>query len=295
VLHGLMVVNAFLKTNKFDDIYHTLSVAAEKEEIHLDVLTNAEVTAQLCTGVFSAEAFDFCLFWDKDVQLAMLLEQEGMRLFNSADAIRKCDDKALTWLSLRGDSSIRMPETILAPKTFSNIGYPHMDFLESIADTFGFPVVVKECFGSFGQQVYLAENMEELRALTKQHQGTPLLFQKPVAESMGRDVRINVVGERIVASILRHSNNGDFRSNLTLGGSMEPYTPTEAEAQLALGTVKRLGLDYAGVDVLFGQEGPILCEVNSNAHFKTTLECTGVNMADDIMRHIKTSIKREKK
>ena len=47
-----------------------------------------------------------------------------------------------------------------------------------------------------------------------------------------------------------------------------------------------LGLDFAGVDVLFGRDGPLLCEVNSNAHFKTTLECTGVNMAVEIMRHI---------
>ena len=46
------------------------------------------------------------------------------------------------------------------------------------------------------------------------------------------------------------------------------------------------GLDFAGVDVLFGRDGPLLCEVNSNAHFKTTLECTGVNMAVEIMRHI---------
>ena len=293
MLHGLMVVNAFLKTNKFDDIYHTLRSAAEKENIRLEVLTNAEVVSQICCGSFSVNDFDFCLFWDKDVQLAQQLEQDGLRLFNCASAIRKCDDKALTWLSLRKNPEITLPETVLAPKTFSNIGYPNVDFLEAIAERFGFPVIVKECFGSFGQQVYLANDMEELESLTKKLQGVPILFQKPVLESMGRDVRINVVGDKVEASILRHSDNGDFRSNLTLGGSMENYTPTEAEAKLALSAVKALGLDFAGVDVLFGKEGPVLCEVNSNAHFKTTLECTGINMAEKIMHHINACMERD--
>ena len=67
---------------------------------------------------------------------------------------------------------------------------------------------------------------------------------------------------------------------------MENYTPTEAECALAIRATELLGLDFAGVDVLFGKDGPILCEVNSNAHFKTTLECTGVNMAVEIMRYI---------
>jgi len=90
----------------------------------------------------------------------------------------------------------------------------------------------------------------------------------------------------VAASILRHSTNGDFRSNLTLGGGMGNYYPTPDEANLALRAVKELGLTFAGVDVLFGADGPLLCEVNSNAHFKTTLECTGVNMATELLSEI---------
>ena len=84
----------------------------------------------------------------------------------------------------------------------------------------------------------------------------------------------------------RYSLNGDFRSNLTLGGGMEAYTPTPAEAELALSAARELGLTFAGVDVLFGKDGPLICEVNSNAHFKTTLACTGVNMATELLREI---------
>ena len=71
---------------------------------------------------------------------------------------------------------------------------------------------------------------------------------------------------------------------------MAPYTPTESERALAVRAAETLGLDFAGVDVLFGKDGPLICEVNSNAHFKTTLDCTGVNMADAIMRDIKRKL-----
>ena len=96
----------------------------------------------------------------------------------------------------------------------------------------------------------------------------------------------------MVAAILRQSTDGDFRSNLTRGGSMSPYTPSKEEAELARRATQALGLDFAGVDVLFGKDGPLICEVNSNAHFKTTLECTGVNMADAIMAHIRGRLGR---
>lgn len=285
MLKGLMVVNAFLRTTKFDDLYHTLLASSAGVGMALDVATNAELCCVVNKPDFDASAYDFVLFWDKDVQLAMQLEARGMRVFNSAQSILWCDDKALTYLKLK-EAGIPTAPTILAPKTFPGIGYTDLTFLEQAADQLGFPMVVKECFGSFGQQVYLVHTMEELREKVTAMAGTPLLFQKLIAESYGRDVRVNVVGGRVAASMLRMSTDGDFRSNLTRGGAMEKWQATPEQEAAALAAVKALELDFAGVDVMFGNDGPIICEVNSNAHFKTTLECTGVNMADEIMRYI---------
>ncbi|MBQ7867154.1 MAG: RimK family alpha-L-glutamate ligase [Clostridia bacterium] len=282
---GLMVVNAFLRTTKFDDIYHTLLEAARPEGILLDVMTNAELSPVVDSFLFDPALYDFVLFWDKDVQLAMQLEQRGLRVFNSAQSILRCDDKALTYLTLK-QAGLPMPRTILAPKTFTNIGYPQLSFLDDVAKQLGWPVVVKECFGSFGQQVYLCRTMDELQQTVADHAGTPLLFQQLISESFGHDVRVNVVGGKVVASMHRRSTDGDFRSNLTRGGAMEPWTATPEQAGVAIRAVEALGLDFAGVDVLFGKDGPLICEVNSNAHFKTTLECTGVNMAAEIMKYI---------
>ena len=285
MFNGLMVVNAFLRTTKFDDLYHTLLSSARKAGMALDVATNAELCSIVDTSSFHPSAYDFVLFWDKDVQLAMQLEALGMRVFNSAQSILWCDDKALTYLRLKA-AGVPTPRTILAPKTFPNIGYTDLSFLTNIADELGFPMVLKECFGSFGQQVYLIRSIDELREKVQSMAGTPLLFQELITESYGRDVRVNIVGGRVAASMLRMSTDGDFRSNLTRGGSMEPWEATPEQEAAALAAVKALKLDFAGVDVMFGKDGPIICEVNSNAHFKTTLQCTGVNMADEIMAYI---------
>ncbi|NLO85907.1 MAG: RimK family alpha-L-glutamate ligase [Clostridiales bacterium] len=284
-MRGLMVVNAFLRTTKFDDIYHTLLSAAHECGMDLQVMTNSELSPIVGSSAFRHTDYDFVLFWDKDIKLAMQLEALGLRLFNSADSIFRCDDKSLTYLALK-HIGIPMPETIIAPMTFPNIGYTDLSFVRKIADTLGFPIVLKECFGSFGQQVYLYHDLPSLQDKVKSLGGTPLLFQKLVEESYGRDARLNVVGDKVVASMLRKSSDGDFRSNLTRGGTMAPYTPTEQEADLAVKSAQTLGLDFAGVDMLFGKDGPIVCEINSNAHFKTTLECTGINIAAEIMRHI---------
>lgn len=287
MLHGLLVVNAFLKAPKFDAIYQALLDSARDAGIRLSVTTNASLSTR--SPEFDAELPDFVLFWDKDIKIAKLLEQQGIPVFNSSDSIGLCDDKSLTYLALRR-IGLPMPQTVILPKTFPNVGYTNTEFLNEAAALLGFPLVLKECFGSFGQQVYLFDDLEKLREKVISLTGTPMLVQSMVMNSFGRDIRVNVVGGRIVACILRQNRSGDFRSNLTLGGSMEPYTPSAEEANLALDAVKELGLAFAGVDVLFGDGGPLLCEVNSNAHFKTTLECTGVNMADAIFQEIRRRI-----
>jgi RimK family alpha-L-glutamate ligase len=283
--HGLLVVNAFLKLPKFDEIYQTLLDAAKTHGISLSLQTNAYLATHINSPEFLSELPDFVLYWDKDVKIAKLVEQLQVPVFNSSESIELCDDKSLTYLALKR-AGVPMPKTIILPKTFPNIGYTSTAFLDEAAGDLGFPLVLKECFGSFGQQVYRFDDLESLRMKVVTLAGTPMLLQEMIRHSYGRDTRINVVGGKVVASILRENRSGDFRSNITLGGSMEPYTPSDAEADLALKAVKELGLTFAGVDVLFGDNGPLLCEVNSNAHFKTTLECTGVNMADAILEEI---------
>ena len=117
-----------------------------------------------------------------------------------------------------------------------------------------------------------------------------MIFQKYIRTSTGRDVRINMVGEEPVAAMLR-CNPGDFRANVTNGGSMRPYTPTPEQIALAQKACRMLKLDFAGVDLLFGEdERPVLCEVNSNAHVKNIFDCTGIDVGESIFAHIRSRL-----
>ncbi|HWT76511.1 MAG TPA: RimK family alpha-L-glutamate ligase, partial [Mobilitalea sp.] len=231
MITGILVVNEFLHLNKFNEIHRWLLDAAKRQNIELQLKTNAELIMDI-TGADHPDKFaDFILFWDKDVKLAYYLEQLGYPVYNSSKAIGICDDKSLTHLTLM-NQGIPMPRTIVAPKTFDNIGYTNYHFLQNIADRIGFPMVVKECFGSFGQQVYLVHNYEELQSQVKQCGMKPLIFQEFVKTSYGRDIRLQVVGKQVIASMYRYSEDHDFRANLSIGGKMKQYQPTQIQCEL---------------------------------------------------------------
>lgn len=221
--------------------------------------------------------YDCCVYLDKDKYLSRMLELRGIRLFNSARAVQTCDDKMETYLALSG-SGLRVPKTIPAPLSYTPNAPLSAALIERIEGELTYPVVVKECYGSLGKGVYLARGREELVAIATRLKEKPHLFQEYIAESAGRDLRVIVVGGRALLAMKRTSE-GDFRSNAALGGKGEPYEANREQIAYAERAAIRLNLDFCGVDLLFGREGPVLCEVNSNAFFRTAEAVTGVNVA----------------
>ena len=266
-MKGILVVNHFLNNEKFNELHSVLISSAKKAGIELDIKTNLELETE------KAEC-DFVLFWDKDVNLARALENSGMRVFNSSSAIELCDDKAKTYLAL--DGVVAQPETIIAPLSFFDCDY--RTFAEKAVERLGLPVVFKECFGSFGEQVYLCNSVDEvLSHITSK----PFLLQKYI-EANGTDVRIEVIGGECVGAVKR-VNEHDFRSNITNGGRAFAYQPTEKEKALAIKACKVLGLDFGGVDIINSE---FVCEVNSNAHIVNLKNATGIDSAKMIFKYI---------
>lgn len=281
-MKGWLVVNAFVEWKKFAELYDFFEKSAEKLNISLEVIPTDRLIATI-EGDYLRERPDFVIFWDKDVYLAERLEKMGLRLFNSAKSIELCDNKIKTAIGLSG--RVPTPETIPVPKTFEGVGYNKFDFLYEAEKLLGYPMVIKEAYGSFGAQVYLAENDDEAKRIFAAIGHKDCLMQKFIAVSRGKDVRINVVGGSVVAAMLRVNEN-DFRSNITGGAKAKPYVPTKEQAEIAVKAARALGLDFAGVDVLFGEKGSLVCEVNSNPHFKSTFDVTGVDMSKLILEYI---------
>lgn len=264
---GFLVVNHFLKGEKYDILHKYLVSSAENFGIELFVKTNQEM-------IFEENYADFVLFWDKDINLAKKLENRGIPIFNSSKAIELCDDKAKTYLEL--ENIVPQPKTIIAPLSFFDVDYS--EFIENAVNSLGLPVVYKERFGSFGEQVHLCNSIDEIKSHIN---GKPFLLQEYI-EANGTDVRIEVVDGKCVAAMKRVNEN-DFRSNITNGGTAYNYTPTETEKELALKACKALGLDFGGVDIM---NGNIVCEVNSNAHIINLKSVTNIDLAPIIFESI---------
>ena len=280
-MNGTLVINHDLNGEKFRTQTALYLAAAERRGVALTVRTNAEPIDR---------GTDFVLFLSKDVRLARLLEQDGCRVFNSASSVALCDDKSLTYLRLR-EEGFPMPETLLVPMSFFPFDWSESPFVETAVRTLGFPMVVKEACGSFGQQVWLVRDRAELSERLNASSPRTVLLQRFVASSHGRDIRVQVVGREVVASMYRWSDT-DFRANISNGGSMKPYMPTDAQKALAIRACDALGLDFGGVDLLFGErDEPLLCEVNSNAHIRNLLDCTGIDVADHVLAHICRRVK----
>ncbi len=287
-MKATLIVNHFADGAYFKDIYELILESAQRASVSLSLHTSGELLGDMESAPTPT---DFALFWDKDIHLARRLERGGWRLFNSAHTVEVCDNKALTAEALTR-ASVPTPRTVVAPLTFYNIGYNKIDFVKNACQILGFPVVIKELYGSMGAQVYLANTLEEAIATVEQIGARPFLFQAMIRESYGRDIRVNIVGDRVLASMLREGKNGDFRSNIGNGGVGTPVSLSKKEERVALAAAKAVGADFAGVDLLFGKGGePIVCEVNSNPHFLGTLRYLGVNLADAIFEYITKKIK----
>lgn len=294
-MRGWLIVNAYVKSDKFREIFDMLVEAGKRQGCVVTIKTNEEMWRMLAESDYNLRAegkiVDFVLFWDKDIKLARALEGQGLRLFNSASSIAVCDDKAETQIALL-NKEVRMPRTFFSPKVFNVSGCPYVDYYLEIAESIGYPCIVKECFGSFGQQVYLAHDERELRERIHSIFPRNFIVQEYISTSEGRDIRVHVVGNKVVAAMCRY-NPADFRANITNGGKMKPYTVNRGEERMALAVCRELGLDFGGIDILFGEDDePVFCEANSNAHFKNLYDCTGINVADEIISYIKEEQRR---
>ena len=309
---GWLIVNEYLDTEKFLEIRKLFLSGAEKKNVKLTVYTNADFAVDLSGAVVKSRAFDegepeFIIFYDKDITLAAALEKMGYRLYNSADAIDVCDSKVKTAekiaeynLNCKDDEAkILMPKTYKVPFTYENIGikdsysFDFLDYVEkdlseaekgALSDAY--PMVIKESNSSFGMGVHLAGSREEAVKLICEYGNKECLIQEYISYSSGRDYRLQMVSDKCVCAMMR-SNENDFRANITNGGKMSEYKPTDEDLSLARNVMKCLKLDFAGIDIMHDKSGrAVFLEANSNAHFKNIYDLTGINAAEKMIEYI---------
>ena len=291
IYNGWLIVNSYYNPAKFNSLYRVLEESAEKAGLHFSKWTSEARPTVVGTPAKEPKP-SFVLFWDKDIQLAKAMELSGLRLFNSAESIALADDKMETALKLAA-AGLPIPDTIPAPTCFPGCRRNPAS-AEQAARILGWPLVIKENKGSFGAQVYLANNKDEAAKILAHIGEHDCLFQRFIKISAGRDLRVTVVGGKAICAMERQSaSSQEFRSNIGAGGTASAKALTPLEEKLAVDAANALGLDFAGVDILYGRDENerYICEVNSNPQLQSTIDTCGINPATNIMWHIRSKIK----
>jgi gamma-F420-2:alpha-L-glutamate ligase len=219
-------------------------------------------------------------------QLAVVrhFEQAGVPCINGSLPIEIVKDKLRT-------SQILSRAGIVIPNTMM-VRMPIDDGL--VESNIGFPCVVKVVTGSYGEGVYLCEKKRDYKKLMEfiDNLGNKktMIVQKYMGERIGEDLRVLVIGGKVLGAMKRTAPDGDFRANITNGGTGENYPLTEEIEFLARETARALNLDIAGVDLLFDKNGFVVCEANSNPGFSGFETYCQVDVADAITEYIKFRI-----
>lgn len=210
--------------------------------------------------------------------LAMVsqLEMAGVPVVNSSQAILDSRDKVRA-LQILGLNGVPVPRTIMSR---------NVEEIEKVLELVGGPpVIVKLIQGSQGIGVMLADTRESLKGIvdTLWGLGQDILIQEYFPEAQGRDLRVLVVGDRIIAAMQRVARPGEFRSNIHRGGEGQVVPVDEPIRDMALRAVRALKLNVAGVDIIESKTGPRVMEVNSSPGFEGLERATGLDIASGII------------
>lgn len=212
------------------------------------------------------------------------IEKFNIQVINCSDSISIVSDKLMT-------SQVLTREGIAIPKTILVNGDVDTELVEK---EIGFPCVVKATSGSKGKTVHLCSTKNEFHTLMNLLSSIALkkvlIIQEFIDAEPGSDLRVWVIGGKTVAAMKRTGSEGDFRANISQGGSAIQFEISEEVDFIARETARALGLQIAGIDLLFGKGGILVCEANSSPGFEGMDKYCGTDMAQKITDFIKLKL-----
>lgn len=222
--------------------------------------------------------------------LAVLRQFEVMNVYavNESVAIGRSRDK-LRSLQLLARKGLGLPVTAFAYDTTKT------DELIELCG--GAPVIIKLLEGTQGIGVVLGETHRSAKSVIEAFRGAnvQIMVQEFIKEAKGSDIRVLVVGGKVVAAIKRQGLEGEFRSNLHRGGNATPIKITPEERSTAVRAAKAMGLNVCGVDLLRSNHGPVIMEVNSSPGLQGVETATNIDVAGKIIEFLESHIDKKAK
>ncbi len=225
---------------------------------------------------------------DLDFHVTTIKQAEGLGVpvINRHGPVIRAKNKIRTLQKLQ-NKNIPVPKSYVVRSA---------EYIEDMVEKIGrYPVILKVATGSFGIGVSIVESKRGLRSmidlLVNNENVPPIIVQEYVRGSRGRDLRVFVVGGKIIAAMERVAQKkGEFRANFSLGGKVKIAELTKKERRIALAAAKVIGLDIAGVDLIRGvnsdgEVDPKVLEVNANPGLDGITEATGIDVAGAIIKY----------
>jgi gamma-F420-2:alpha-L-glutamate ligase len=197
-----------------------------------------------CEGA-EADVPDFVIMRNRDALFSKQLERMAIPCFNSSHVSHICNDKARTHQYLSG-CSIPMLDTYFISASEMSFNSPPLPY----------PFVLKSRSGRGGDEVFIVENAEQLSSMKTALPAGSFIVQ-PLAGLPGKDLRVYVLGDQVIGSVLR-SNNNSFKANYSLGGTAEAYRLSEWEQTIVNRIIDRFDFGLVGIDFLFDEQGNLL-------------------------------------
>ncbi len=210
------------------------------------------------------------------------IEKRCVPVMNSPRAIERSVDKFYTTALLQ-EAGLPTPETVVCEGAADA-----MAAVLAMGD-----VIVKPIFGSMGHgMVRLSDPDVAFRVVRALEQTRAVFYVQRAVDHDGRDVRVFVVGGRVLGAIQRHASKGEWRTNVSRGGSARPVELSPAWEELALRAAAAIDADYAGVDLLPSRDGTVfVLEVNGIPGWKGLQQATGLDVAGVIVDHLVSRVR----
>lgn len=284
-----MAISGYIieKYNNMADAYTCHRLVEEARILDIDLqLVGIHDTYITKDGVWNNGEFlnkrDFVINRYKYGKLKSRINTLGERCYND---INLFDDYINKYEQVRKINSqyFSIPKYLLST---SLIGY------EKLASYLGEPFIAKGLESSMGKEIFLIKNPEEYDILRHNNDiGKEWLFEEFISNSYGKDLRIFSIRDKAIACMIRKSNF-DFRANVALGSSVEPFTITPIINSIVADIYKQTKLDFLGIDLLFGANGYYFCEINVMPGLEGIESASDINISKIIIETIKNDFEQ---
>ncbi|RPI84706.1 MAG: lysine biosynthesis protein LysX, partial [Nitrosopumilales archaeon] len=261
----------------------SLIEAAKKKDINLEVINCRENSIDLDEDKSNYRddiILQRCVSYYNNLHSTAAFEGLGAKVINSLHTAIMCGNKLFTHMEL-SKSDIAIPKAFCA---FSN------QSAMSILNKNGYPKVIKPVVGSWGRMIALLKDKEAAEAVIEDREHMYPLYHvfyfEEFVKRPPRDIRSIVVGDKVVAAIYRYSGDNEWKTNMALGGRAEACKVTNEMEELCLKAAKTMKGEVLGVDLMEGENGLLVHEVNNTTEFKNTVRVTGVDIPSIIIDHL---------